>query len=95
MTKEELRNKFFMDCTDMNDGTPKVDMSPHNVFEWINRNIIEQKLIDQEPKQREVSEDLQYQNLTCLINGFELTSYQKALAKKEFNRLISIKQTNK
>lgn len=62
MTKEELRNKFFMDCTDMNDGTPKVDMSPHNVFEWINRNIIEQKLIDQsqEPKQREVSEAVEF-----------------------------------
>jgi len=50
-TKEELRNKFFMDCTDMNDGTPKVDMSPHNVFEWINSNIIEQKLIAQEREQ--------------------------------------------
>ena len=95
MTKEELRNKFFMDCTDINDGTPKVDMSPHNVFEWINRNIIEQKLIDQEPKQRDVSEDLQYQNLTCLVNGFELTTYQKGLAKQEYEKLLLMKQTNK
>jgi hypothetical protein len=51
---EDLRNKFFMDCTDMNDGNPKVDIAPHDLFEWIKRNIIDQF---QEPKQSEVSEE--------------------------------------
>ena len=37
--KEILRNKFFMDCTYMNDGNPKVDMTPHNLFEWIWKNF--------------------------------------------------------
>ena len=56
--------------------------------EWL-----EQKLIDQpqEREQREVSEDLQYQNLTCLVNGFELTTYQKGLAKQEYDKLIELK----
>ena len=40
-TIEELRNKFFMDCTNMNDGNPKVDIAPHNLFEWIKENIIQ------------------------------------------------------
>jgi hypothetical protein len=44
-----------------------------------------------EREQTEVGEELQYQNLTCLVNGFELTTYQKGLAKKEFNRLIELK----
>jgi len=39
-------------------------------------------------------DELQYANLTCLVHGFELTSYQKGLAKQEFDKLIkSIKQT--
>jgi hypothetical protein len=46
----------------------------------------------QEPKQTEVSEDLQYQNLTCLVNGFELNTYQKALAKQEYKKLLAMKE---
>jgi hypothetical protein len=48
-----------------------------------------------EREQREVSDELQYQNLTCLVNGFELNTYQKGLAKQEYDKLISMKQTNK
>ena len=56
--------------------------------------FLEQKLIDQsqEPKQMEVSEELQYQNLTCLVNGFELNTYQKGLAKQEYKKLLSMKE---
>jgi hypothetical protein len=85
ITKEELRKEFEKKFKD-----EITDISTNKYSDWL-----EQKLIDQEPKQREVSEELKYQNLTCLINGFELNSYQKSLARKEFNRLISIKQINK
>jgi len=59
-------------------------------FWMLYSEFLEQKLIDQsqEPKQSEVSEELQYQNLTCLVHGFELNLYQRGLAKQEFNRLI-------
>jgi hypothetical protein len=46
----------------------------------------------QEPKQMKVSEELQYQNLTCLVNGFELTTYQKSLDKQEYDKLLSMKE---
>jgi hypothetical protein len=45
-----------------------------------------------EREQREVSEDLQYQNLTCLVHGFELNTYQKGLAKQEYKKLLSMKE---
>jgi hypothetical protein len=35
-----------------------------------------------------MNEELQYQNLTCLVNGFELTTYQKELAKQEYKKLL-------
>jgi hypothetical protein len=53
-------------------------------------DFLEEKIV--KPVKEKVSdEELQYQNLTCLVNGFELTTYQKGLAKKEFNRLIELK----
>jgi hypothetical protein len=52
-------------------------------------DFLEQKIL--EPIQRVSDEELEYTNLSCLVNGFELTTYQKELAKKEFNRLIELK----
>ncbi len=50
-------------------------------------DFLEEKILN--PTKEKVSdEELEYQNLTCLVNGFELTTYQKGLAKKEFNRLL-------
>ena len=31
---EELRNKFFEECTIKKDGLRIVNMTPHNIFEW-------------------------------------------------------------
>ena len=57
-------------------------------LKWLKKEYADQS---QEPKQREVREELQYQNLTCLVNGFELTTYQRLLAKKEYQKLIELK----
>ena len=45
-----------------------------------------------EREQTEVGEELQYQNLTCLVNGFELNLYQKELAKQEYKKLLAMKE---
>ncbi len=42
LTKQELRSKFFEECTDHGDlsnqqmrtNVPRVNISPHNLFEW-------------------------------------------------------------
>jgi hypothetical protein len=85
-TKEELRKEYENLVKKQSDkGLPSI-----SYFDFL-----EEKIIVKSVKETVSDEELQYQNLTCLINGFELNSYQKALARKEFNRLISIKQTNK
>ena len=80
-TKEELRKEF-----DFDNKALKLKEAP---FWMLYSQFLEQKLIDQsqEPKQTEVSEELQYQNLTCLVHGFELTTYQKGLAKQEYDTI--------
>jgi len=88
-TKEELRNisvdfAYYIHLNKLGDCS-------HEKHKEIFEEWIEQKLIDQEPKQTEVSEELEYQNLTCLVNGFELTGYQKGLAKLEYEKLIKSK----
>ena len=123
-----------MDCTNMNDANPKVDIAPHDLFEWIKKNIILQKNNVQQKKIKTTTkeelrkeyenivkrnsdkrlptisyfdfleektletfkdkvsdEELEFQNLTCLVNGFELNNYQKALAKKEYEKLLAFK----
>lgn len=40
-----------------------------------------------------MNEELQYPNLTCLVNGFELNLYQKGLAKYEYKKLLSMNET--
>lgn len=58
-------------------------------------DFLEEKIIAKPVKKTVSDEELEYQNLTCLVNGFELTTYQRLLAKQEYNKLISMKQTNK
>jgi len=58
-------------------------------------DFLEEKIIAKPVKKTVSDEELEYQNLTCLVNGFELTTYQKGLAKQEYEKLLSIKQTNK
>lgn len=84
MTKEDLQKEF--------ENETGITIPMVNTFEY--SEWLEQKLIDQsqEPKQMKVSEELQYQNLTCLVNGFELTTYQKSLAKQEYDKLLSMKE---
>lgn len=37
---KELREKFFKECVDNFEGqSPKVNLTPHNMFEWIKNNI--------------------------------------------------------
>jgi hypothetical protein len=53
-------------------------------------DFLEEKIL--KPTKEKVSdEELEYSNLTCLVNGFELTTYQKELAKKEYKKLIELK----
>jgi len=53
-------------------------------------DFLEEKIL--KPTKEKVSdEELEYPNLTCLVNGFELTTYQKELAKKEYKKLIELK----
>ena len=35
---EEFRAKFFKECTSKREGLYKVDMTPHDLFEWFKRN---------------------------------------------------------
>jgi len=86
MTKEDLQKEF--------DFPNKALILKEAPFWMLYSQWLEQKLLDQsqEPKQREVREELQYQNLTCLVNGFELTTYQKGLAKQEYKKLLLMKE---
>ena len=53
-------------------------------------DFLEEKIL--KPTKEKVTDgELEYQNLTCLVNGFELTTYQKELAKKEYKKLIELK----
>lgn len=67
---KELREKFFDECTDsihFHHGTgrlPKVDMAPHNVFEWIKTNCLkgqqEDKWIDVKLQQPEEFQEVAF-----------------------------------
>ena len=35
----EIREKFFKECTDKVDGFAKVNLTPHNLFEWFKQNL--------------------------------------------------------
>jgi len=86
ITKDELRKEYENLVKKQSDkGLPSI-----SYFDFL-----EEKIIAKPKKQKISDEELEYQNLTCLVNGFELTTYQKGLAKQEFHRLISINQTNK
>ena len=86
MTKKELRKEYENLIKKQSDKRlPSI-----SYFDFL-----EEKIIAKPVKETVSDDELEYTNLTCLVNGFELTTYQKGLAKKEFNRLISIKQTNK
>ena len=44
MTKQELKSKFFKECVDSFEGQlPKVNLTPHNMFEWFWSNLVEPK----------------------------------------------------
>ena len=81
MTKEELR-KEYENLVKKNTSKKLPSIS---YFDFLEEKILNPK------KQKVSDQELEYQNLTCLVNGFELTNYQKSLAKKEFNRLIELK----
>lgn len=37
---DKLREKFFEECTDSDDGKLcKVNMAPHDLFEWVRKHI--------------------------------------------------------
>jgi hypothetical protein len=56
-------------------------------------DFLEEKIL--KPTKEKVTDgELEYPNLTCLVNGFELTAYQKELAKKEYKKLIELKVSN-
>jgi hypothetical protein len=53
-------------------------------------DFLEEKIL--KPTKEKVSdEELEYPNLTCLVYGYELTTYQRLLAKKEYQKLIELK----
>jgi len=53
-------------------------------------DFLEGKIL--KPTKEKVSdEELEYPNLTCLVYGYELTTYQRLLAKKEYQKLIELK----
>ena len=53
-------------------------------------DFLEEKIL--KPTKEKVSDgELEYPNLTCLVYGYELTTYQKELAKKEYKKLIELK----
>ena len=85
MTKEELRKEY--ESLVIKNSSKKLPSISYFDF-------LEGKIIAKPVKEKVTDEELEYPNLTCLVNGFELTTYQKKLAKQEFNRLISIKQIN-
>jgi hypothetical protein len=40
MDWDKLREKYFEECTEKdNTGIPRVNLHPHNLFEWFKRNI--------------------------------------------------------
>lgn len=39
MNWDKLRRQFFEECTDNINGVQKVNLSPHNLFEWIRGKI--------------------------------------------------------
>jgi hypothetical protein len=54
-------------------------------------DFLEQKIIAKPVKEKVSDEELEYPNLTCLVYGYELTTYQRLLAKKEYQKLIELK----
>lgn len=38
---QDIRKKFFLECTEpsMSDGLQKICLAPHDLFEWIIKNI--------------------------------------------------------
>ena len=82
ITKEELRKEYENLVKKQSDkGLPSI-----SYFDFL-----EEKIIAKPVKEKVTDEELEYPNLTCLVNGFELTTYQKKLAKQEFNKLIELK----
>jgi len=81
MTKEELR-KEYENLVKKNSSKKLPSIS---YFDFLEEKILK-------PTKEKVSdEELEYANLTCLVNGFELTTYQKGLAKQEYEKLIQLK----
>jgi hypothetical protein len=86
MTKEELRKEY--ENLVIKNSSKKLPSISYFDF-------LEEKIIAKPVKEKVSDEELEYANLTCLVNGFELTTYQKGLAKQEYKKLLSMKQTNK
>jgi len=56
-------------------------------------DFLEEKIL--KPTKEKVTDgELEYPNLTCLVYGYELTTYQRLLAKKEYKKLIELKVSN-
>jgi len=81
MTKEELR-KEYENLVKKNSSKKLPSIS---YFDFLEEKILK-------PTKEKVSdEELEYPNLTCLVYGYELTTYQRLLAKKEYQKLIELK----
>jgi len=79
-TKEELRKEYENLVKKQSDKKlPSI-----SYFDFLEQKIIE-------PIQKVSDDELEYMNLTCLVNGFELTTYQKELAKQEYEKLLYLK----
>jgi hypothetical protein len=81
MTKEELR-KEYENLVKKNSSKKLPSIS---YFDFLEEKILK-------PTKEKVSdEELEYPNLTCLVYGYELTTYQRLLAKKEYQKIIELK----
>jgi len=57
---EELRDKFFNECTIKEDGLSKINLTPHNVFEWFSSK---QTVVKSDIK--ELIDKLEQKNFEC------------------------------
>ena len=80
MSKEELRKEYENLVKKESDKRlPSI-----SYFDFLEEKILNPT------KEKVTDEELEYPNLTCLVYGYELTTYQRLLAKKEYQKLIEL-----
>lgn len=38
---DKLRTNFFNECTDDHEGLKKIALAPHDLFEWLKKEVME------------------------------------------------------